>query len=140
MTVLSRSARGAAIVELFPCLIFPYRRLPHLGQNGSRPIGTGRVSKTVVQTRFGGEERNMKSEDIQESRIRTVVGDEDELDFEEAVGRFYDHLKKNLRFPFEVSGIEDFRWEEFYVCGPGDAQEYKRLKKTQPSYEDRYDL
>ena len=82
----------------------------------------------------------MKKEDIQESRIRAVLGDDEEPVSEETVKRFYEHLKKNLRLPFEVAGIEDFRWEEFYVIGPGDAEEYKRLKKTQPSYKDRYDL
>ena len=39
-----------------------------------------------------------------------------------------------------MTGIEDFDWEEFYVFGPGDKEEYKQLKKTQPSYRDRYDL
>jgi len=82
----------------------------------------------------------VKKEDIQESRIRAVLGDDEEPVSEETVKRFYEHLKKNLRLPFEVAGIEDFRWEEFYVIGPGDAEEYKRLKKTQPSYKDRYDL
>lgn len=82
----------------------------------------------------------MKSEDIQESRIRAVLGDDEEDVSEETVKRFCEHLNKNLRFPFEVTGIEDFGWEEFYVCVPGNAEEYKRLKKTQPSYEDRYDL
>ena len=37
-----------------------------------------------------------------------------------------------------VTGIEDFRWEEFYVFGPGDKDEYEELKKTQPSYTDHY--
>jgi hypothetical protein len=82
----------------------------------------------------------MKKEDIQESRIRAVLGDDEEDVSEEAVERFCEHLKKYLKFPFEVTGIDDFDWEEFYVVGPGDKVEYERLKKTQPSYKDRYDL
>jgi len=39
-----------------------------------------------------------------------------------------------------VTGIEDFQWEEFYVIGPGDQKEYQQLKKSRPSYRDRYDL
>ena len=81
----------------------------------------------------------MKKEDIQESRIRAVLGDDDEVS-KEAVKRFCEHLKKHLKFPFEVTGIDDFDWEEFYVVGPGEKEEYERLKKTQPSYKDRYDL
>jgi hypothetical protein len=82
----------------------------------------------------------MKKEDIQDSRIRAVLGDDEKPVSEETVKRFYEHLKKNLRLPFEVTGSEDFRSEKYYVIGPGDAEEYKRLKKTQPSYKDRYDL
>ncbi|MCK4729032.1 MAG: hypothetical protein KAT27_08930, partial [Desulfobacterales bacterium] len=31
-------------------------------------------------------------------------------------------------------------WEEFYVLGPGDKDEYEELKKTQPSYTDHYSI
>jgi hypothetical protein len=82
----------------------------------------------------------MKKEDIQESRIRAVLGDDEEHVSEETVKRFCEHLKKQLKFSFEVTGIEGFDWEEFYVVGHGDQEEYKELKKTQPSYRDRYDL
>ncbi|MCE9531413.1 MAG: hypothetical protein K8T89_09880 [Planctomycetes bacterium] len=54
---------------------------------------------------------------------------------------FYEHLLRNFKFPFEVTGIEDFNWEEYYVFGGHETQvEYEQLKKTQPSYQDRYDL
>jgi hypothetical protein len=42
--------------------------------------------------------------------------------------------------PCQVTGVEDFRWEEFYVHGPGNKKEYEQLKKTQPSYTDIYEL
>ena len=82
----------------------------------------------------------MNKEDLQESRVKAVLGDDEEPVSEETVKRFCEHLKKHLKFPFEVTGIEDFDWEEFYVVGPGEKQEYERLKKTQPSHKDRYDL
>jgi len=87
-----------------------------------------------------GGEKNMKKEDIQESRIRAVLGGDEKPVSEETVHCFCDHLKKSLRLPFEVAGSEDFSWEEFYVIGPGDEEEYRQLKKTQPSYKDRFDL
>ena len=37
-------------------------------------------------------------------------------------------------------GTEDFRWEEPYLLGNWSQKEYKRLKKTQPSYTDKYRL
>jgi hypothetical protein len=39
-----------------------------------------------------------------------------------------------------VTGTEDFRWEEPYVIGGWSQQEYERLKVTQPSYTDEYEL
>jgi hypothetical protein len=78
--------------------------------------------------------------DKQFARIEAIVGDDAEQDFPAAVRRFYDHLCNHLVLPCEVTGTEDFRWEEYYVIGPGDPQEHARLKKNRPSYEDRYDL
>ena len=42
--------------------------------------------------------------------------------------------------PCQLTGIEDFEWEEYYVFGPGSKKEYEQLKKTQPSYTDKYEL
>jgi len=39
-----------------------------------------------------------------------------------------------------MTGSDDFRWEEFYVLGPGDKREYEKLKKTRPSYTDEYEI
>jgi hypothetical protein len=36
--------------------------------------------------------------------------------------------------------MEDFPWEEHYVFGFGSKAEYERLKKTQPSYTDTFEL
>ena len=77
--------------------------------------------------------------DAYDKRIAAILGEKD-LDFNEAVDTFYEYLKTNLLLPCEVTGTEDFRWEEFYVFGPGDEAEYEHLKKTQPSYTDRYEL
>jgi hypothetical protein len=43
-------------------------------------------------------------------------------------------------WPCQLTGIEDFDWEEYYVLGPGDEGEYEHLKKTRPSYRDRFNL
>jgi len=47
-------------------------------------------------------------------------------------------LQNEFQFPFEVTGLEDFNWEEYYVFGPGDAEDYKKLKNIQPSYKDTF--
>ena len=78
--------------------------------------------------------------DAQDKRIIAVIGEYGDLEFDEARTLFYQHLKTNLLLPCEVTGMEDFNWEEIYVFGPGDQGEYNQLKKTQPSYTDKYEL
>jgi len=73
------------------------------------------------------------------ARMNAIIG-EGEKDFGQAVDAIFEHLKSNLRLPCEVTGSEDFRWEEPYVIGGWSPAEYKKLKKTQPSYTDRYQL
>lgn len=77
--------------------------------------------------------------DAQLARIDAIVGAE-ETTWETAQDRLFAHLKANLTFPCEVTGVEDFKWEEPYVFGGWSNHEYKRLKRTQPSYTDRYRL
>jgi hypothetical protein len=78
--------------------------------------------------------------DAQDKRIMKIIGDPEEADFDESIDTFYKYLKANLSLPCEVTGIEDFGWEEYYVFGPGNKAEYERLKKNNPSYRDRYEL
>jgi len=58
----------------------------------------------------------------------------------ETIAIYREYLEKNLKFPVKLTGIEDFDWEEFYVMGPGDVNEYNELKKTNPSFTDIYNL
>ena len=78
--------------------------------------------------------------DAQDKRITVILGRNEDLDFDEAVKVFYEYLKSHLSLPCKVTGVEDFKWEEIYVIGPGDKEEYDHLKKTRPSYTDRYEL
>lgn len=79
--------------------------------------------------------------DQQMKRIQAILRVTDEEDMvvnDENLEKYFQYLNKNIVFPCIVTGIEDFRWEEFYVLGPGDKDEYEELKKTQPSYTDHY--
>ncbi len=78
--------------------------------------------------------------DAQDARIEEIVGDDEEATFDDCIDTFYDHLESSLQLPCDVTGIEDFRWEGFYVIGPGDPKEHERLRKNQPSYEDTFEL
>lgn len=76
----------------------------------------------------------------QEPRLAALIGDLDECPFSEAMSKFYDHLRSSLELPCEVTGIEDFRWEERYVLGPPKPKEYARLREKQPSFRDTFEL
>lgn len=78
--------------------------------------------------------------DEQMKRCDAILSDVAERTQEEALEAFFQHLKAHLQLPCEVTGCEDFRWEEPYVLGGWSQAEYKRLKKTQPSYTDKYEL
>lgn len=78
--------------------------------------------------------------DAQDARIKAIVGDDVETSFDRYVDKFYEHLRASLQLPCDVSGIEDFRWEEYYVLGPGNSKEYERLRKDRPSYRDTFEL
>jgi len=54
--------------------------------------------------------------------------------------RYRTYLKKHLALPVCVTGIEDFQWEEPYVMAGWDQDEYEELKKTNPSYTDKFHL
>ena len=78
--------------------------------------------------------------DVQDARINQIIGGNDEAKCDDCVRRFFDYLKSSLQLPCVVTGVEDFRWEEFYVIGPGDPQEHEELRKDQPSFKDVYEL
>jgi len=72
-------------------------------------------------------------------RIAAVFGEDSGRTAKNA-RRYRAYLKKHLILPLRVTGIEDFPWEEPYVIGGWDQEEYKELKKTNPSYTDKFDL
>lgn len=74
--------------------------------------------------------------DEQDRRIIEIAGEDADLGSE----RWLVHLRATLSLPCEVTGSEDFRWEEPYVLGVYDQAEYRRLRKTRPSYRDVFIL
>lgn len=74
-----------------------------------------------------------------EERIHLILGEDSGRSYKTAL-RYLAHLKRVLRLPVRVTGREDFQWEEPYIFGGWSAAEYKKLKKTNPSYTDIFDL
>jgi len=78
--------------------------------------------------------------DEHERRVAAILGQTDLEVTGKTVKQYLDYLKPQLELPCRLTGIEDFPWEERYVFGFGDEKEYERLKKTQPSYTDTFEL
>ncbi len=76
----------------------------------------------------------------QTKRWNAILGDVAEEAQEDCLEAYFQHLLDKLSLPCEVTGVEDFRWEERYVFGGCSQREYAQLKKSQPSYKDKYDL
>ena len=76
-------------------------------------------------------------------RITAILGKENPDDLfrsDENLQVYLEYLKTHVEHPCQVTGIEDFPWEEKYVFGYGDEKEYEKLKKTNPSYKDTFTL
>lgn len=83
----------------------------------------------------------MTKYDQQRQRLANIFGTEGVPAVKpETLERYLDYLKQHLEFPCQLTGIEDFPWEEIYIIGPGDKEEHEELRKTQPSYLDTYEL
>lgn len=85
-------------------------------------------------------EVTMQKIDEHEERIMKILGSEDTEVSDTTLRAYHRFLKQNLEFPCQVTGIEDFDWEEYYLLGPGSKKEYEVLKKTQASYRDTFNL
>jgi len=84
-------------------------------------------------------DRNSEDYRAREQRINTIVG-ENGWDIGKGMDAFLSHVRGNLVLPCEVTGTEDFNWEEGYFFGHGTTAEHTRLRKTQPSGLDTYEL
>ena len=76
----------------------------------------------------------------QERRIENILGKDLLKVSNESHDVYLKYLKKHILKPCLLTGREDFRWEEYYVIGPGDEKEYEELKKTKPSYTDTFEF
>ena len=82
----------------------------------------------------------MSKRDTQDERLTNILGDLETVDFDDSIDTLFEYLQFHLSLPCKVIGIKDFGWEEIYVLGPGNKNDYEKLKKKQPSYTDKYEL
>lgn len=76
-----------------------------------------------------------------ETRIANALGtDAVPLVDEENLLKYRKYLLDNLDKGVVLTGREDFPWEEKYVLGCVNKVEYEKLKRTNPSYTDEFEL
>lgn len=77
----------------------------------------------------------------EENRLKEVFGAGEIPQVSKKTLKTYSHhLTKHLTTGCLITGTEDFLWEEYYILGPGDQDEYEELKRDNPSYTDKFRL
>jgi hypothetical protein len=79
----------------------------------------------------------MQKMDDQDDRIASIF-DTDEVPevSDEILKTYLQYIKDNLDTTCEITGIEDFDWEEYYIVVSGSKKEHKKLLKSRPSHMD----
>jgi len=78
--------------------------------------------------------------EVFEQKLEGVLGTKNLEVNQSNLKKYLKYMKQNLTIPCLVTGIEEFEWEEHYTIGPGSKKEYQKLKKTKPSYKDKFNL
>ena len=78
--------------------------------------------------------------EVFEQKLEGVLGTKNLEVNQGNLKKYLKYMKQNLKIPCLVTGIEEFEWEEHYTIGPGSKKEYQKLKKTKPSYKDKFNL
>jgi len=80
-----------------------------------------------------------RDEDPRVARVEAIVGDP-ELELDRALDVLLRHLRADLVLPCQVRVVEDFHWEEPFRLDEWNPARYARLKETQPSCTDDFQL
>lgn len=80
------------------------------------------------------------SQDDEEERILSILNSDDSSVNEDNQRIYFEYLRKNVQKPCILTGMEDFDWEEPYLLGGWSQKEHAKLKLTQPSYTDQFEL
>jgi hypothetical protein len=80
------------------------------------------------------------SSEEQHQRITQILNCKDLSVSKENLDKFYNYFSKQIKYPCLLTGMEDFSWEEPYVLGIFDQDEYEILKKKRASYTDHFKL
>ena len=80
------------------------------------------------------------SPEEQHQYILQILDSDDLSISKENLSRFFNYLSEHIKYPCLLTGMEDFSWEEPYLLGVFDQEEYEKLKKKRASYTDQFTL
>ena len=80
------------------------------------------------------------SQDEEENRISDILKSDDTSVNTKNQKIYLEYLINKIQKPCLLTGMEDFEWEEPYLFGGWSQKEYAKLKLTQPSYTDQFEL
>ena len=90
------------------------------------------IKQKEMDAKFSPEE--------EETRISDILKSEDISVNMEKQKKYFEYLIKKIEKPCLLTGMEDFEWEDPYLFGGWIQKEYAKLKLTQPSYTDQFEL
>ena len=80
------------------------------------------------------------SSEEQHQQVTHILNSQDLSVSKENLDKYYNYLSEHINYPCLLTGMEDFSWEEPYVLGIFDQEEYEILKKKRASYTDHFRL
>ena len=108
-----------------------------LSQDDVEPAAPRDTESDVEEARSAIDDRYDNS-DEKGKRIASILARQDLSVNDENQRIYFAWLQKHLHKPILLTGSEDFPWEEKYLLGGWDKDEYEALKKMQPSYTDKF--
>jgi len=119
-------------------------RAKKLRRAGVDPVVAKTIFKTLDETTLREIVKKSSAKHAeQDARILAILNavDTENIDVNgDTLEIYLDFLKQNIENPCIVTGMQDFRWEGYYVFGPGSKKEYEKLKKDNPSYTDTFEI
>jgi len=110
-----------------------------LSQDDVEPAAPRDADSDVEKTRSAIDDHYYYDNSYEKGkRIASILARQDLSVNYENQRIYFDYLQKHLHKPLLLTGSEDFPWEEKYLLGGWDKKEYEALKKTKPSYTDRF--
>lgn len=77
--------------------------------------------------------------DMQTERIKGILGNDCKRSKRNAM-RYLTYLKKQIKGPITLTGIEEFEWEVSYISWGWDDPAYLEMKELKPSFLDHFEL